>query len=118
MSQKTILIKLFMVILSILIFGNTFAQSATFYVPDDYTTIYESVDGADPCDQIIVRDGTYTENVDVNKDHLIIRSESTAEATIVQGQLVYYEDFSSDPGWLTDQPANFYWDPTLVPCHA
>ncbi len=24
--------------------------------------------------------------------------------------LLYEQDFSSDPGWITDQPENFYWD--------
>ena len=56
----------------------------TIYVPDDYSTIQEAVDAASSGDTIIVRDGTYTENVNIDKDHLIIRSENGAEATIVQ----------------------------------
>jgi len=36
----------------------------------------------------------------------VIGTVSTAPAQVV----VYEDDFSSDPGWLTDQPANFYWD--------
>jgi parallel beta-helix repeat protein len=42
------------------------------------------VDAASPGDTIIVRDGTYTENVKVNKDHLTIKSDNGAEKTIVQ----------------------------------
>jgi len=53
-------------------------------VPDNYVTIQQAVDAASPGDTIIVRDGTYTENVKVEKEHLTIRSESGAETTIVQ----------------------------------
>ena len=56
----------------------------TYYVPDEYSTIQAAVDAASPGDTIIVRDGTYTENVNVYKDHLTIKSESGAEETIVQ----------------------------------
>ena len=60
------------------------ASPATIYVPDSYPTIQAAVDAASPGDTIIVRDGTYTENVDVNKDHLTIQSENGADSTIVQ----------------------------------
>jgi parallel beta-helix repeat protein len=60
------------------------ASPATIYVPDDYSTIQAAVDAASPGDTIIVRDGTYTENIDVNTDNLTIQSENGAEATIVQ----------------------------------
>ena len=56
----------------------------TIYVPDDYATIQDAVDAANPGNTIIVRDGTYTENVDVNKSHLIIKSENGANAAIVK----------------------------------
>ena len=56
---------------------------AAVYVPDDYSTIQAAVDAASSGDTIIVRDGTYTENVDVNKS-LTIRSENGANSTIVQ----------------------------------
>ena len=53
------------------------------YVPDNYTTIQAAVDNAIAGDTIIVRDGTYSENVDVNKQ-LTIQSENGADKTIVQ----------------------------------
>ena len=56
----------------------------TIYVPDDYSTIQAAVNAADSGDTIIVRDDTYTENVNVNKDHLTIQSENGAGLTIVQ----------------------------------
>jgi hypothetical protein len=49
-----------------------------------YNTIQAAVDAASSGDTIIVRDGTYIENVNVYKDHLTIKSENGAEATIVQ----------------------------------
>jgi len=69
-------------------------EAATIYVPDDYSTIQAAVDAASPGDSIIVRDDTYTENVDVNKDHLTIRSENGAARTIVQGNTVNSSVFS------------------------
>jgi hypothetical protein len=30
--------------------------------------------------------------------------------TWAQWQVVYQTDFSTDPGWTTDQPADFFWD--------
>jgi len=64
----------------------------TWYVDDDladypaadFTAIQEAVDAASPGDTIIVYPGTYTENVDVYKDHLTIQSENGAETTIVR----------------------------------
>ena len=52
--------------------GKIEASPATIYVPDDYPAIQAAVDAANSGDIIIVRDGTYTENVDVNKEHLTI----------------------------------------------
>ena len=62
--------------------GLTTADSGL--ITADYPTIQAAVDAASPGDTIIVYPGTYTENVDVNKDHLTIQSEKGAEKTIVQ----------------------------------
>jgi nitrous oxidase accessory protein len=51
------------------------ASAATVYVPDDYAKIQWAIDNATAGDAIIVRDGTYSENVDVNK-RLTIKSEN------------------------------------------
>jgi parallel beta-helix repeat protein len=64
----------------------------TWYVDDDladypaadFTNIQEAVDAASSGDTIIVYSGTYTENVDVNKDRLAIQSQNGPGATIVQ----------------------------------
>jgi len=60
------------------------AELTTIIVPNDYPTIQEAVNAASPGDTIIVREGTYTENVKVSKDHLTIKSENGAEVSIVQ----------------------------------
>ncbi|MFC1786686.1 nitrous oxide reductase family maturation protein NosD [Halobacteriota archaeon] len=65
---------------------NFTASSLTvIYVPDDYPTIQAAIDNASTGDTIIVRDGTYTENIDVNKS-LTIRSENGSDVTHVQAQ--------------------------------
>ena len=56
--------------------------SLTFWVPDNYTMIHAAVNAASPGDTIIVRDGTYNENVKVSK-RLTIRSENGAANCIV-----------------------------------
>jgi len=60
------------------------AESTTIIVPDDNPTIQEAINVANAGDVIIVREGTYIENVKVNKDHLTIKSENGADGTIVQ----------------------------------
>jgi len=60
------------------------AQAAVIYVPDDYAKIQWAVDNASAGDTIIVRPGTYTENVDIDKS-VEIRSYSQNPAdTIVK----------------------------------
>jgi internalin A len=80
----------------------------TWYVDDDlaeypaadFVTIQEAVDAASSGDTIIVYPGTYTENVDVNKDHLTIRSESGAEATIVRAANPDDHVFNVNTDWV------------------
>ena len=61
------------------------SSSATIYVPDDYPTIQAAVDAASAGDTIIVRDGTYIENIEVDKS-LTIQSENGPDSTIVQAE--------------------------------
>jgi parallel beta-helix repeat protein len=84
MRNKAYSILLFAGILAILAMGVANAEPETIYVPDNFPTIQAAVDAANPGDTLVVRDGTYTENVNVNKDHLTIRSENGADVTIVQ----------------------------------
>ena len=61
------------------------ASAATIYIPDNYAKIQWAVDNASAGDTIIVRDGTYTENINVNKPHLTIRSENGSANCIIDG---------------------------------
>jgi len=73
--------------------GQALAQEPiTWYVDDDlsdypsadFTKIQDAVNAASAGDAIIVYSGTSTEHVDVNKDRLIVGSESGAEVATVQ----------------------------------
>jgi parallel beta-helix repeat protein len=59
------------------------SEDDVIYVPDDYTNIQWAVDNASIGDIIIVRDGTYPENVNVNK-RLTIRAENGSGNCIVK----------------------------------
>ena len=58
------------------------ASAATHYV-NPGESIQTAVDAANPNDTIIVRDGTYNENVDVNVTHLTVQSENGSASTII-----------------------------------
>ena len=50
---------------------------------ETYTTIQSAVDVAKPFDIVIVRDGNYTENIDVTVDNVTILSENGSDNCIV-----------------------------------
>ena len=76
------------------------ASAETTYVPDDYAKIQWAVDAAFAGDTIIVRDGTYTENVDVNK-RLTIRSENGSANCIVQAAITVFPVFEVTADYVT-----------------
>jgi len=76
------------------------ASPGIIYVPDDYAKIQWAVDNATSGDTIIVSDGTYTENIDVNKAHLTIRSENGAGSTIVQAATSNDDVFRVIANWV------------------
>jgi len=57
--------------------------SAEWIVPDDVATIQAAVAAADPGDDIIVRDGTHSGGITVDKKDLTIRSENGSIACIL-----------------------------------
>ncbi|MDY6965791.1 MAG: NosD domain-containing protein [Halobacteriota archaeon] len=73
------------IILLLIAFIGT-VSAETWYVDNnegsDFIKIQDAIDNATAGDTIIVRDGTYNENVDVNKS-LTIRSENGADETTV-----------------------------------
>jgi len=60
------------------------SEAKTIYVPDDYEKIQWAVDNASAGDTIVVRDGTYVENIDINKPHLTIKSENGSANCVVK----------------------------------
>ena len=63
--------------------SSIYEPKSPIYVPDDFSTIQDAVDAAYLGDTIIVRDGSYTEDVSVYK-RVTIRSENGFDSTIVQ----------------------------------
>ena len=63
--------------------SKTKAAPATITVPDDYPTVQEAVNAASEHDKIVVKEGTYTENINVDKA-VTIESEKGAKVTFVQ----------------------------------
>jgi len=59
MRKKALSIKLLGGVLLSLLLGISNAESATVYVPDDYSTIQGAVDTANPGDMVIVRAGSH-----------------------------------------------------------
>ena len=52
----------------------------------DYSKIQDAINEANPRDTILVKDGIYTENIKINKDSLVLKSENGPEKTIIQFQ--------------------------------
>jgi uncharacterized repeat protein (TIGR01451 family) len=71
------------------------ASAATIWVPEGGNqTIQQAVDNASANDIIIVRNGTYTENVVVNKANLTIRSENGSASCIVTANNISKDVFN------------------------
>ncbi|MBA7651878.1 hypothetical protein ES703_59707 [subsurface metagenome] len=79
------------------------AGAGTIYVPDDYSSIQEAVDAASSGDTVVIRDGIYTENVNIKKDHLTLRSEHGAERTVVEAANTADETFQVTADYVTVQ---------------
>ncbi len=75
-----------MLAINLTIAGSVAAE--TIYVDDDgtgdFTTIQAALDSASPGDEIVVKPGTYTENVDVTKNVTIVSESGNPADTIVQ----------------------------------
>jgi parallel beta-helix repeat protein len=67
-----------------LILGST-ARSAYVFVPDNQPTIQAAIDSAAAGDVIVVRPGTYSENIDFGGKGVTVTSELGADVTVIDG---------------------------------
>jgi len=63
----------------------TTALSTTIYVPDDYSTIQGAIDASSNGDAVVVRPGTYLENIDFVGKMITVQSEQGAAVTTIDG---------------------------------
>ncbi len=77
------------------------AHAATYYVPDNYATIQAAIDGVANGDTIMVRPGTYQENLYISKPLDLISTDGP-EVTVIdggaKGRVIYYY---GDPAYGT-----------------
>jgi parallel beta-helix repeat protein len=59
--------------------------SSTIYVPDNFPTIQDAIRGAVNGDMIVVRAGTYTENINFQGKAVVLRSEKGPLRTVIDG---------------------------------
>ena len=67
----------------ILAFNIRLVQAGIVTVPDDYSTIQEAINAADEGDTVLVKAGTYSEHVFINKSISLIGEDR--EATVIDG---------------------------------
>jgi hypothetical protein len=72
-------------ILSAMLSIHALAFPGTIYVPDDHAKIQEAIDAALGGDTIVVRPGTYVENIDFKGKAIHLQSEHGSAVTVVDG---------------------------------
>jgi hypothetical protein len=86
-------------------------------VPDDYATIQEAVDAAQPGDLVLIGPGTYHEAVIVETDDIVIRGTDRNEPfTALDGPAVYGTSNNfmyDDPGDSLGPKSNDLWKPVI-----
>jgi predicted outer membrane repeat protein len=64
------------------------AHPATIYVPDNYAKIQDAINASVNGDTIIVRPGTYLENINFNGKEVVVRSEQGYSSTVIDGRFL------------------------------
>jgi len=65
--------------------SNETAAGGDIYVPDDFATIQEAIDAAVDGDTVIVRPGTYRENITFLGKAITVKSIDGPESTVIEG---------------------------------
>jgi parallel beta-helix repeat protein len=105
MYTKKVGIELFSVVIvaicALVLTSGVVSAADIFVGPSEtYTTIQSAVTAANPFDTIIVRDGTYTENIDVTVDNVTIRSENGSANCFVNASDQNDHVFSVTADWV------------------
>ncbi len=82
------------------------SQAATIYVPNNYLTIQDAIDAATNGDTIIVRPGTYVENIDFLGKEITLISEQGPEVTIIDGGKPSNPDYGSVVTFINGESPN------------
>jgi len=78
----------------VLLIAPSLAFSATIYVPDNYAKIQGAIYAAANGDSVIVRPGTYVENINFMGKTITVRSERGPEVTTIDGGNPKYPDYA------------------------
>jgi len=85
------------ILVAFVLFSAT-AVSNIIYVPDDYSTIQGAIDASVNGDALIVRPGTYLENIDFTGKAITVRSESGPRWCTIDGSQSRVVTFRSGEG--------------------
>jgi hypothetical protein len=69
----------------LLILAAPAGAARTLYVPDDYNMIQKAINAAVYGDVVVVRPGTYIENIDFRGKAIVVKSEAGPKVTIIDG---------------------------------
>ncbi len=75
----------FMILCSLALLIPAVGYATTYYVPGDFNTIQEAIDASWDTVVIVVRPGTYAENIDFKGTDLVLRSQKGPEVTVIDG---------------------------------
>lgn len=75
----------FVILLPLVLFLPALAFSSTYYVPDDYGTIQLAINSVSNGDTVIVKPGTYLENINFYGKAITVTSEQGPDATVIDG---------------------------------